>query len=69
MGWSGWNFMTIVSGPMVSDRANTSKSATDACRCISISPESSYASRRSLTFFTWETPRQPPPSNGFMNSG
>ena len=33
--------MTIVSGPIDSERANTSKSSTDACRCISRWPEAS----------------------------
>ncbi len=33
--------MTIVSGPIDSDRANTSKSSIEACRCISLRPEAS----------------------------
>ena len=33
--------MTIVSGPIDSERANTSKLSIDACRCISRRPEAS----------------------------
>ena len=33
--------MTIVSAPIDSERANTSKPSTDACRCISRWPDSS----------------------------
>src|SRR5437660_1330236 len=38
IGSSGRNFITIVSGPIDSDRANTSYPSTDCCRCISRSP-------------------------------
>ena len=41
IGSSGRNRITLVSGPMVSERANTSYPSTEACRCISISPDSS----------------------------
>ena len=41
IGWSGSKFMTIVSAPIDRDRANTSYPSTEACRCISISPDSS----------------------------
>ena len=60
--------MTIVSGPMDSERANTSWSSA-ACRCISISPESSYARNRSAWVSMRDTPRHPPPSKGFMYIG
>ena len=40
MGSSGRNFMILVSGPIVSERANESYAAA-ACRCISICPDSS----------------------------
>ena len=41
IGRSGWKFITIVSAPIDRLRAKTSKSSTDACRCISRSPEAS----------------------------
>ncbi len=61
--------MIMVSGPMVSDRAKTSYGLIAACRCISIWPDASYARWSSSGSSTRLTPRQAPPSNGFMNIG
>ena len=69
IGSSGRNFITMVSGPMVSDRANASYGLIAACRCISICPDSSYARCRVSASSIRLTPRQAPPSNGFMNIG
>ena len=65
IGSSGRKSITIVSGPIERARAKWSNS-TVAWRCMSISPDSSYARCRSSGPSTRETPRQPPPSNGFM---
>ena len=54
---------------MVRARAKTSNGSTAFCRCINISPESSYADINAASSLIRDTPRQPPPSNGFMNSG
>jgi hypothetical protein len=69
MGSSGRNFMTMVSGPMVSERANTSYPSTACCRCISRSPDASYAACSWAESRILVTPTQAPPSYGFMNSG
>ena len=65
IGSSGRKSMTIVSGPIDKARAKDSKS-TVAWRCMSISPDSSYARCSPAESSTRETPRQPPPSKGFM---
>ena len=54
--------MTIVSAPIESERAKTSKPSTAACRCISRWPEVSYARLSSAGFEMWLTPTHWPPS-------
>src|ERR1700754_2331019 len=61
--------MTIVSGPMVSERGDPSYPSTDDCRCIRRSPEASYAACSSSALRILETPTHAPPSYGFMNIG
>jgi hypothetical protein len=58
--------MTFVWGPIERLRVKTSKSSTAAWRCISRSPDSSYARCSSSLDSIRVTPTHMPPSNGFM---
>jgi hypothetical protein len=69
IGNSGRNRITIVSGPIDSERVNTSYPSTARCRCISRSPDASYAACSWAWSSTLDTPTQAPPSYGFMYSG
>src|SRR5256886_12741022 len=69
IGSSGRNFMTSVSGPIDSERVNTSYPSTACCRCINRPPEASYAACSSSLLPIFDTPTQAPPPYGFLNSG